>query len=728
MKYLSFLIIFLLLIAISPSTFARYTPETFQQTMALISLNDDDAEQKTLALLSSVQEEKQPALAVKTLLFLMKIQQKNKRYDDVLMSYHKLVLIAEENQFNKIKVEALFLLAKNERILEKNKAALKIIEDKVIPQAKIYAPELLGEIYSEASNNVAIIPDFEKFTLYFQLAEDTYKAENNFIQLTRTLVHKSNYLASYGNIKAALSALVLASKYQLELDDKRGLFSSYRALGRLSHELENYQQAIAYYQKAHALKLNSKKHLASLNFSMAYAFYELQQYDNAILWVDKSILLIGKSTSKRNLATALLGKASILIKMKRFKASLATLNKVNTLSKVIKSGRINEDLHLTFAKYYLGVDNIQPALKSVQAALAINTVRIAMNIDKYQTASEIYDQAGDFEKSLLYLRKLRELELEKSKVKTEKIVIQQQNEINLLNAQKNTALVKQQLLENQNNAQLQKVEQQKIWFYGSILLLFIFTLFSFFYLRQGQKKSIALEQSKSIMALMEQKNSFIANVAHDLKNPLTVMQVHLEALKDGMVKDPEKAHHILNQRLVLLTNIIDDLRQVSLVEMGLLTLNPRVLFFKSWLNQEISAHLPLVESKGLSFKAYIELSNTASVNADQSRLSQVFANLIKNSLRYTKQPGKLIIIAKQHPKTIELIIKDSSPAVAENELTDVFNHGYRSHSTQAISPKSSGLGLYICKEIIKAHQGTISASLSNFGGLSISITIPLMGK
>ena len=730
MKYFSFFAVCLLLTVISPFTLAKFTSETLQQKIEGISLTDENAEQKTLALLSSLQDEQEPVLIAQTLLFLMKVQQQKKHYDDVKTSYKRLALITEKDQFKKIQAEALFILVKNERMLENNKAALKIIEDKGIPEATRYAPELLADFYNEAANNAAVIPDFERFDAYFQLTIDTLKAKKRITSLARVLASKGNYLASYGNIKAALPVLISATRYQLELDDKQGLFSSYRALGRLNHEIENYQQAIEYFKKANDLNLESTKHLASLNYSLAFTYYELQQYDDAIVYIDKALHFMVESSSKRNLAFILLGKASILIKKQNFSASLTILEKVNSMvmAKALKSTRIKEDLQLNYAKYFLAIGDMPSAIKSVQASIAIEIPRVSMNIDKYKTASEIYEQSGDYKKSLFYLRKLRALELEKSKVKDEKRVVQQQNEINLLNAQKNTVVVKQQLLEKQNQVQLQQAEQQRLWFYGSIFILCLFALFSFFYLRQSQKKRIALEQSKLVMAIMEQKNNFIANVAHDLKNPLTVIQIHLEALKDGMVKNSDQAHDILNQRLAELTNSIDDLRQVSLLEMGALTLTPKALVFKTWLQQEISAYRPLVESKGLSFRTTIKLDRTASVIADPSRLSQVFANIIKNSLRYTHRPGKLTIVAKQHQQNIILIIKDSAPAVAESELTEVFKHGYRSESTQAMSTQGSGLGLFICKEIVEAHQGSISASLSNLGGLNISIMLPLSGE
>jgi len=728
MKYISIFSTFLLLISTSPLAFAKYTPETFQQAMKEISLKDDNVEQKISSLLSSVQQAKQPSLTAQALLFLMRAQRKNRHFDDIKASYQKLVQIVENNQLYKIHAQALLLLAKSERMVDNNNAALKMIEEQILPMAKTHAPELLGKIYTEAANNVALIPDFEKFEPYFKLAIETLKVEKDFKTSARMMAQKASYLASYGNINDALPALMVATKEQLSLDDKSGLFVSYTALGTLNHEIENYHQALKHFKKAQELSHESARSLASLNYKIAFSYYKLQQYDNGIVYIDKALHYMGSNPSKKDLATVLLGKVLIFIKQQNFSASLATLNRVKALIKDVNSKRVNEDLQTSFANYYLAVGDTQSAVKSIQASLTFETSHKAMNIEKYETASDIYEQAGDYSNSLFYLKKLRKIEHEKAKVKDKQRVVQQQNEISLLSEQKNTALIKQQLLENKNQLQQQQVEQQQFWFYGSILIICLLVLFSFLYLRQSHKKRLALEKSKLLLEVMEQKNHFIANVAHDLKNPLTVIQIHLEALKDGMVKNQEYAHDILNQRLAELTNSIDDLRQMSLLEMGPLSLSFKPMDFKSWLQQEVAAYRPLIESKGLSFRTVIKLNQTAFVIADKSRLSQVFANIIQNALRYTHQPGKLTISTKFHQQNIVLMIKDSSPGVLETELAEIFNHNYRGENAQVMSSQGSGLGLYICKEIIVAHQGSITASLSSLGGLSINITLPLTAE
>jgi signal transduction histidine kinase len=728
MKLKTYSVVFILFFIFPKVSFAEFTTKSLNQELAQISATTEDAPNKIINILTKVEKQQEPELEATTLLFLMKIYNQKKDNEKIVQVYEKFNLITSKNNFHKLEAKALYILSRVEFRAENFEKTLFILENKLFSLAKEHSPDILGRSYSFAADVAAIQQNFVKHDKYFNLAITQLKIDKNIPLLAETLANRGSYLSIFGQIEAALPPLVQAVKYQLELDDKKGLFISYRAIGRINHEVGDFESAIVYFKKALELNIKSQRNLASLSFSMAFTYHELKEYDDALVHITNAEKIIRKSTNKRNLATILIGKATILVKNKDLSAAFDTLNNALDLAKLVKSERIDEDLYLSFAKYYLAVKDNIAAVKSLEVSLAIESKRISMTTDKYETAVGIYQKVGKYENAFIYSQKLREIEIKKSKIKDEKRIVDQQNQIEVLTEQKNTAIVKQQLLLEQNQVQLHQAQQKQLWLYGGILIACLFGVFSFIYFKQAKKKRVALEQSKTVMALMEQKNQFIANVAHDLKNPLTVIQVHLEALRDGMVKNPDKAHEILNKRIGLLTNIIDDLRQVSLVEMGTLVLDKQPFEFSSWLRQEVIAYQPLIESNDLRIESMVEVNTSTSILGDESRLSQVLANLIKNSIRYTSAGGKIIISAKQTHNNIVMHIEDTSPSVDETELEQLFEQSYRSDKTKYMSSEGSGFGLYICKEIIEAHQGTISASLSNFGGLCITINLPITAE
>jgi two-component system sensor histidine kinase BaeS len=116
------------------------------------------------------------------------------------------------------------------------------------------------------------------------------------------------------------------------------------------------------------------------------------------------------------------------------------------------------------------------------------------------------------------------------------------------------------------------------------------------------------------------------------------------------------------------------------------------------------------------------------VFADWERLDQLFANLFENSLRYTDAGGEIVIgLAFSEGRAI-IEFQDSAPGVPMNELERLFDRLYRVEGSRSRVSGGAGLGLAICKNIVEAHEGTISAHPSSLGGLLIRITFPVSGR
>ena len=111
--------------------------------------------------------------------------------------------------------------------------------------------------------------------------------------------------------------------------------------------------------------------------------------------------------------------------------------------------------------------------------------------------------------------------------------------------------------------------------------------------------------------------------------------------------------------------------------------------------------------------------------ADAERLQQLFSNLLTNSLRYTNAGGELRISLQTLEKTVLITMEDSAPGVAESDLSRLFERLYRVDNSRSRETGGTGLGLAICKNIVDAHEGSISAESSSLGGLKITIELPL---
>ncbi len=219
------------------------------------------------------------------------------------------------------------------------------------------------------------------------------------------------------------------------------------------------------------------------------------------------------------------------------------------------------------------------------------------------------------------------------------------------------------------------------------------------------------------------REQWVADISHELRTPLAALKAELEALEDGyrpITTDSIKSLSSEVQRLELLT---DDLYQLTQSDSGTLSLNKEHLDMNQLIKEGLSQFCERFEERSLAV-AY-NGSKAICIYADENRLKQLFANLLENSLRYTDVGGRIEISHKVYDKTIQVIIKDSEPGVPTESLSMLFNRLYRVDPSRNRITGSSGLGLAICKGIVEAHQGTISADHSSLGGIQVKIELPI---
>lgn len=104
---------------------------------------------------------------------------------------------------------------------------------------------------------------------------------------------------------------------------------------------------------------------------------------------------------------------------------------------------------------------------------------------------------------------------------------------------------------------------------------------------------------------------------------------------------------------------------------------------------------------------------------------QLFNNLLENSLRYTDSGGQLVIGGKIVNQQFVMSFDDSGPGVSDEQLSQLFDRFYRAEGSRNRASGGSGLGLSICQNIVTAHGGTLTADHSRFGGVSITVELPL---
>ncbi len=221
----------------------------------------------------------------------------------------------------------------------------------------------------------------------------------------------------------------------------------------------------------------------------------------------------------------------------------------------------------------------------------------------------------------------------------------------------------------------------------------------------------------------QMRRDFMADISHELRTPLAVLRGELEAIQDGVRQFTPESVASLQAEVGTLTKLVDDLHQLSMSDEGALAYQKAPMDVITLLEIAAGAFRERFASRGLTLS--VSLPESAIVFGDRDRLMQLFNNLLENSLRYTDAGGQLLISATVKPATLAMTFADSGPGVSDEQLSRLFERFYRTEGSRNRASGGSGLGLPICVNIVEAHGGTIAAAHSPFGGVSITVELPL---
>ncbi len=222
--------------------------------------------------------------------------------------------------------------------------------------------------------------------------------------------------------------------------------------------------------------------------------------------------------------------------------------------------------------------------------------------------------------------------------------------------------------------------------------------------------------------LSARKRTF-ADISHELRTPLTTLSGELEALKDGIRPFNEKQVISLDQEVQRLKNLVEDLYQLSLSDIGGLRYEFEPVDLDELLHQVISRYKDRGDQLGivLQYKG----NKSLIVNGDIKRLDQLISNLLENSLAYTNNPGQILVWLSTEEENIRLQLIDTPPGVDERDCERLFEPLYSQDGSRNRRTAGAGLGLAICRNIVEAHHGYVTARPSELGGLHIIIDFPI---
>ncbi len=246
---------------------------------------------------------------------------------------------------------------------------------------------------------------------------------------------------------------------------------------------------------------------------------------------------------------------------------------------------------------------------------------------------------------------------------------------------------------------------------------------------QGHDEVAQLAQDFNRLALALERNErmrrdYMADVSHELRTPLAVLRGELEAMEDGVHTPTPEALRLLQAEVATLTQLVDDLHELALADVGALTYRKAPLDLAALLAQEVQLAERGAVDRGLQLQAEIAPALPALL-ADEARLRQLLHNLIGNALRYTDRGGRVQLRLQRGGDDLLLDVMDAEPGVPDELLPRLLDRFFRVEGSRGRAGGGSGLGLAICKAIVQAHDGHIEARHSPLGGVWMQVRLPL---
>lgn len=227
------------------------------------------------------------------------------------------------------------------------------------------------------------------------------------------------------------------------------------------------------------------------------------------------------------------------------------------------------------------------------------------------------------------------------------------------------------------------------------------------------------EMASRLGAAQEQRRRFLAEITHELRNPLAILQSEIEAQLDGVHPRDDRHLASLLDETRRLGRLVDDLHTLALAETGQLVLSHEAVHFGDLVDEVVPRHAATAARHDVTLHTTVE-AGVPKVRVDPARIRQVLDNLLTNAIRHTPAGGEVTVAVTAGDGTVECGVTDSGPGFPTDQREMVFDR-----FTKSGDSRGSGLGLSIARDLVEAHGGTISASnRPTTGGARVAFTLP----
>lgn len=231
------------------------------------------------------------------------------------------------------------------------------------------------------------------------------------------------------------------------------------------------------------------------------------------------------------------------------------------------------------------------------------------------------------------------------------------------------------------------------------------------------------DQNEKLLLLNEQKNEILGIAAHDLRNPIGLIQGYARLMEETTTGETQHHVRVILSETDKLLRLLNDLLDISKIESGVYALNKSEVIYKTVVEQCIRNNQAAADAKDIRIEQDLEAGDCA-ILLDRDKMEQAINNLISNALKFSRPGSAIKVCVTSDGEHIRTLVSDHGLGIQATELGDIFLPFKRSSSRPTAGESSHGLGLAIVKKIIEAHHGTVEVSSEWGVGSTFCVTLP----
>lgn len=245
------------------------------------------------------------------------------------------------------------------------------------------------------------------------------------------------------------------------------------------------------------------------------------------------------------------------------------------------------------------------------------------------------------------------------------------------------------------------------------------------YKELGQLVDSVNIMADNLAVLEESRSSFVANVSHELKTPMTIISGFVDGMLDGTIpqEESEKYLSIVSEEVKRLSRLVVAMLNMSKIQAGKLTLNLSIFSVRDIFIKTVIGFEKYIENKKIDIIGLDSMPNVL-VHADETLINQIIYNLIDNAVKFTPEGGTITLSLREDKKETVFSVRNTGKGISQEECGLIFDRFYKVDKSRGLDAKSFGMGLYIVRSIIEMHGGTIKVNSEEGKYAEFVINIP----